>query len=258
MNAETVSLEPLPRWAVMWLLAGGLFLAGKAAVLRNSGLRGWRLAGFAAGWVGMDVNAFKKSDAVPWRASWGWSLANLAVGVALLWGAARCCTLPLAAGWVGMAGLIFVLHFGLFRLLADAWNAIGVPVTPIMRCPLAATSLAEFWGRRWNLAFRDLSHRLVFRPVAHRSGHKAALWASFAVSGLAHELVISLPAGAGFGLPTCYFLLQALGIALERGLRTHGWLRTHAFTALPAIVLFHPPFVERVMVPFFHVIGALP
>jgi alginate O-acetyltransferase complex protein AlgI len=36
------------------------------------------------------------------------------------------------------------------------------------------------------------------------------------------------------------------------------WLRTHAFTLLPVFILFHPPFVERVMVPFFQFIGALP
>jgi alginate O-acetyltransferase complex protein AlgI len=144
-----------------------------------------------------------------------------------------------------------------------------------MRFPVGASSLSEFWGRRWNLAFRDLAHRLVFAPVTRRWGHQAALWASFAASGLAHELVISVPAGAGFGLPTAYFLLQALGITLERKADTpvrhqagsdgsarasflRRWLRTHAFTLLPAFILFHPPFVERVMVPFFRVIGALP
>lgn len=264
MNAENVILGELPRWAVMWLLAGGLFFLGKAAVLRDAGLRGWRLAGFAFGWAGMDVAPFR----TPNKSSLGLksettfpiikgALANLVFGSVLLWGVARCFMHPLAEGWVGMVGLIFVLHFGVFGLVAALWHAIGVPVTPIMRCPAAATSLAEFWGRRWNLAFRDLAHRFVFVPVSRLWGHKPALWASFAASGLAHELVISVPAGAGYGLPMGYFLLQALGMVLERGRRPN-WLRTHAFTALPLFLVFHPPFVERVMVPFFRVIGALP
>src|ERR1022692_4792814 len=67
-------------------------------------------------------------------------------------------------------------------------------------------SIAEFWGRRWNSAFRDLAHPFVFVPAARRWGLVVALWVSFAVSGFAHELVISVPAGAGFGLPTAYFL----------------------------------------------------
>jgi hypothetical protein len=265
MNAETAIAGGVPRWALMWLLAGGLFLAGKAAMLRGARLRGWRRVGFALGWVGMDAEPFRdsaKAKKVGGSLSLGWPLANIALGAVLLWGVARCFAHPLSAGWVGMIGLILVLHFGTFGLLATAWRALGVPVTPIMRCPIAATSLAEFWGRRWNLAFRDLAHRAVFTPVSRRWGNKAALWASFAASGLMHELVISVPAGAGFGLPTGYFLLQALGVALERkaerNARLTGWLRTHAFTVAPAFVLFHPPFVERVMVPFFHAIGALP
>jgi alginate O-acetyltransferase complex protein AlgI len=135
-----------------------------------------------------------------------------------------------------------------------------------MNRPAAATSLTEFWGCRWNRAFRDLAHRFIFHPVARRWGATAALWASFAVSGLAHELIISVPAGGGYGLPTAYFLLQAFGIMVERRVfkslpveqRVPRWLLTHAFTALPAFFLFHPPFVERVMTPFFHAIGALP
>jgi hypothetical protein len=278
MNADTAIIAGFPPWAVMWLLAVAMFAAGKAAMLRGACLRCLRLAAFAFAWVGMDPRPFREGAAshdATRPASWLWPLANTLLGAALLWGAARCFAHPLAAGWTGMVGLILLLHFGAFGLLAHAWRAVGIPVTPIMRCPIAATSLAEFWGRRWNLPFRDLAHRLVFTPVARRWGHKAALWASFLASGLAHEIVVSVPAGAGFGLPTAYFLLQAAGLVMERSAGTPArhhhstadrsvrapvvnWLRTHAFTVLPAFLLFHPPFVERVMVPFFHAIGALP
>jgi alginate O-acetyltransferase complex protein AlgI len=262
---------------MMWLLAGALFFAGKVASLRGARLSGWRRAAFVLGWVGMDTGPFRegREKGAGHPLSWYRPLLNIFIGIVLIWGGARWFTHPLAAGWVGMVGLIFLLHFGIFGVLARVWHAAGVPVAPIMHCPVASTSLTEFWGRRWNLAFRDLAHRFVFMPVSRYAGHAAALWASFAASGLAHELVISVPAGAGFGLPTSYFLMQALGITLERKadtpVRSHRniadrsvpltrwrWLRTHAFTVLPAFVLFHPPFVERVMVPFFHVIGALP
>jgi alginate O-acetyltransferase complex protein AlgI len=90
--------------------------------------------------------------------------------------------------------------------------------------------------------------------------------ATFVVSGLVHELVISLPAGGGYGLPTTYFLIQWLGVVLERspwgkrlGLRRGfvGWLFAFVIVAGPMAILFHPPFVTGVMVPFLHSIGAL-
>ena len=88
----------------------------------------------------------------------------------------------------------------------------------------------------------------------------------FVASGLIHDLVISLPARGGYGLPTGYFVLQGIGVTVERsfvgerlGLRggLPGWLFMAVFTAGPAFWLFHPPFVTRVMVPFLRAIRAL-
>jgi hypothetical protein len=284
MNAICYSGDLLPRWAVMWILAAAWFGLGKAMMVRTmrGRLVGMELAGFLFGWVGMDARPFVVlHDKEPGRlapvkhrmtgagcpGSLVGTAAQIFLGVALLWVVARYFTAPLAQGWCGMMGLILLLHFGLFRALAHFWRMLGIGVTPIMNNPVAATSLAEFWGRRWNRAFRDLVHPFVFRPVARRWGKTAALWTCFLVSGFVHDLIISVSAGAGYGLPTAYFLLQAAGIIWERRLFRAGptktsllprWLFTHAFTALPAFFLFHPPFVERVMVPFFHAIGALP
>jgi len=279
MNVICYSGNLLPRWAVMWMLAAGWFWLGKTIVVRamHGKLVGVEWASFVFAWVGMDARPFKETGRLapfhPLKAGAGSpvslvaALAQIFLGTILLWVTARHFTNPLAQGWCGMIGLILILHFGLFRALAHFWRALGIHVTPIMNCPVAATSLAEFWGRRWNRAFRDLVHPFVFRPIAQHWGKAVALWACFLVSGLAHDAIISVPAGAGYGLPTAYFLLQALGITLERKvfagraadeLKFPRWLFTHAFTALPAFFLFHPPFVERVMVPFFHAIGALP
>jgi len=271
MSVTTVIIDTeLPRWAAMWLIAGGLFAAGKLATWRRIPAHtAWhQTAGYFLLWPGMDASVFAGvQPSGCQKHSLKAGLQHMILGIVLLWIVARHLAYPLAAGWCGMVGLIFVLHFGVFSVLANLWRRLGAAVTPIMNCPIAATSAAEFWGRRWNVAFRDLAHVLVFRPVARRFGLGTALWTSFAVSGLVHELVISVPAGAGSGLPTAYFLLQAAGITLERRVfrgamtaerRTSRWLFTHAFTALPAFFLFHPPFVERVMIPFLHAIGALP
>jgi alginate O-acetyltransferase complex protein AlgI len=85
---------------------------------------------------------------------------------------------------------------------------------------------------------------------------------AFLISGLIHELVISLPAGGGYGLPTAYFLLQGWGVVVQRNLTrrrdsTAGWIFTMLLTAGPAFFLFHPLFVRQVILPFLQAIGAL-
>ncbi len=275
MDTIITALEGLPRWALMWLLAVAVFFTAKAAVWFMSpkpraGRPLWMTLAWWLAWPGMSTSGWSRAARREQDAGTGhehlhlWIAGgcNILVGAGLLWGVARMFTHPLAAGWVGMAGFIFLFHFGFFHLVTAFWRTVGIPAKPVMRNPLASTSLAEFWGQRWNTAFRDVSHRVLFMPLARRWGEAAALWVVFAISGLVHEVVITVPAGGVYGLPTAYFLLQAAGLVLERryctlapGLRR---IRTILFTALPAFILFPPPFVERVMVPFFTVIGALP
>ena len=93
-----------------------------------------------------------------------------------------------------------------------------------------------------------------------------ATLAAFLASGLIHELVISVPAQGGYGLPTGYFLLQGLGLlgerarAARRGGLGRGW-RGRVFTFLvaagPAFWLFPPVFVRHVILPMLGAIGAL-
>ena len=265
----------LPAWAFMWTLAYALYAGFKwltwwqacATGLRPDWLRS---AGYLLLWPGMDARSFLNDSprhAKPTTASWMSALSTTAVGAVLMWAVVRCVPEhdPLLRGWIGMLGLILLLHFGSFHLMALLWQTAGVDAQPIMQAPLLATSLSDFWGNRWNLGFRHLSHALVFQPLRSRAGAAAASLAVFLASGLMHEAVISLPAGAGYGLPTAYFLLQGIGVLLEHsefgqrwglssGLR--GRLFTILFTAAPAYWLFHPPFVTRVVVPFLHALKA--
>jgi alginate O-acetyltransferase complex protein AlgI len=165
-----------------------------------------------------------------------------------------------------MLGLVLLLHFGSFQLLALFWQTLGMAATPIMRSPLTSHSLAEFWGQRWNLGFRQLAHDLIFRPLKRGLGVAGAGFLVFVVSGLIHDFVISVPAGGGYGLPTLYFTLQGAGVAVERseaggkiglGRGLRGWLFMAVITAGPAFWLFHPRFVQTVIIPFMKAIRAL-
>lgn len=266
----------LPGWVAMGLLAATLFFGLKLSVLRGHwrGAAPGRIAAFLLLWPGMNAGRFLRKDAeggvegrvenppgLP-RGEWFFALAKLGLGLALATWATRHADLaaPMVAGWVGMLGIIFTFHFGLFHVLSCAWRAVGVDARPIMRAPIAARSLAEFWGERWNVAFAESARRFLLRPLARRWGVERAGAVVFLASGVVHELVISLPARGGWGGPTLYFLLQAAGVALEKsapgrrlglgaGWRGRTW--TLAVTALPLPLLFHAPFAERVIVPLF-------
>ncbi|MCA9173909.1 MAG: hypothetical protein KDB14_05420 [Planctomycetales bacterium] len=209
-------------------------------------------------WVGLDPAAFfrRRAGSTPRLAEWIWGAIRALLGLGLLLIVAPRCLArnELLAGWIAMTGLILTLHFGAFHLLALAWRRAGRDVVPIMLSPIRSTSLSEFWSRRWNLAFRDFAHTFVFRPLARRRRIQLAEWAAFTFSGLIHELAISVPAGAGYGLPLAYFLLQGCGVWLERRLpltnwRICGWCYTACFTAPAAWWLFHPAFVQRLILP---------
>ena len=99
--------------------------------------------------------------------------------------------------------------------------------------------------------------------MLRRTSPASALILTFLVSGLLHEIVITVPAHGGYGLPTLYFLLQA-GTAVGRTKPGRRLLKTAlarvyvvAIVALPAFILFPPPFVYHVILPFMKAIGAL-
>jgi predicted DCC family thiol-disulfide oxidoreductase YuxK len=262
-----------PAWVLMWSVAFAQFAGVKWLIWRDANPPAagvGRALGFLMFWPGMDARRFlvpAKRETPPALREWTVAAFKAALGVFLVWGMARVVLgiSPLAAGWVGMIGLVLFLHFGLFHLVSLAWRAVGVDAPPIMRAPLRATSLSDFWGRRWNLGFSVPARRLLVKPIGPRLGQGAATMVVFLVSGLLHELVVTVPARAGYGLPTAYFLAQGVAMLFERSalgrrLGLGGGWRGRCFALLfaagPAFWLFNPIFVHRVILPFLQAIGA--
>jgi Membrane bound O-acyl transferase family len=271
-------------WIAMWAVAGAVFVGFKALTWltwlarRRSGDGGhdvpvWRHAGYLLAWPGLDADAFltRAPAAPPTGREWMIAAVKIVFGITLVdagvLGATR--VSPDRAyipAWIGMIGFVLTLHFGLCHLLSCAWRSAGVDARPLMNRPLASTSVGEFWGRRWNTAFRDVTHRFLFRPLTPWLGTYGAIFAGFVFSGVIHDVVLSLPARGGYGGPTLFFLCQALALFAERsvvGRRLglgHG-LTGRVFTAatllLPLYGLFHPPFVERIVVPFMKALGTV-
>jgi len=262
-------------WVFMWLLAAAIFAGCKWQTWWDARVTGpiagnWtRHAAYLFLWPGMDAGGFFHDLPEKRHISsdeWVAAAAKTLTGLTLIRIGAGVIGLGhlMLGGWLGMVGLVLLLHFGIFKLLALAWQCVGVDVTPIMQKPLTSRSLSELWGRRWNLGFHALSDKWVFQPLQQRFGSVAAILGAFLASGLLHDLVISLPAGAGYGLPTAYFLAQGLGVVAERsqtgqrfglGSGVRGWLWTALIAAGPVYALFHPWFVMRVIVPFLRAIA---
>lgn len=271
MNDNFQSLTVAP-WAFMWSLSFGIFVALKVLswTSRTVAAPAWKHAAYLFAWPGMDADTFLGNRRVPRSpglTEWSFALSKLGLGVCLVWLGvpAIAGAHPLIIGWVAMIGIVMTLHCGLFHLLSCLWRSNGVAATPIMNWPIASQGLTEFWGQRWNLAFRDLTHQFLFRPLTRRCGALGAMVIGFLASGLVHDLVISVPAGGGWGLPTGFFLLQAVGILAERsrwgraiglGQGPIGWLFCVLVIVVPSPLLFHEPFIAWVILPFLTAIGA--
>lgn len=74
---------------------------------------------------------------------------------------------------------------------------LGLEIEPQFNDPYLATSLQDFWGRRWNLMVPGILRPAVYFPVRAIStcylgkelANLPAIFATFLVSGLMHELI---------------------------------------------------------------------
>jgi hypothetical protein len=250
----------------MWLLAFAIYAGCKWLTWRRTPVqrvRWWRHAGYLLAWPGLDAAAFLAPGPLPEKdrpAVREWCFATLRFFVGFVLFAVVAGKFDarneLIVGWVGMIGLILMLHFGAFHLLSCAWRSLGVDAQPLMKRPLTSTSLSEFWGRRWNSAFRDFTYRFLFRPLNKWCGPRWAILLGFVFSGVVHDLVISVPAGGGYGGPTVFFGVQAVGMMIERSF-WRGRLLTLLTLIVPATILFHPPFVRNIILPFMRALHGL-
>lgn len=268
-------------WIRMWTIAFGVYFMCKAWVMMVARRNGYqfttvRRLQFLILWAGMRPEPFCEMNnteqvgaCIPTKpAPVMEGVVKLVMGLVLF----ALATMvqeqlgTLTAVWVGISAYCLVLHFGVLHLFAAYWQRRGVPVELIMQRPAQSTSLNDFWARRWNRAFRDVCHTLIIRPTRRVLGPTGGLGLVFVASGLVHELIMSVPAGGGFGGPFAYFSLQIPGCWLERRnsirhvIRKHVWLGrvwTAAWVVVPLPLLVNKTFVDIVLVPFFLALGVI-
>jgi hypothetical protein len=92
-----------------------------------------------------------------------WSIAagKIVLGAALLAVASSGgVDLPLLAGWMGIAGALFLVHFGVFHLLSLIYRDRGIAAPPLMSSPLLAVSVSDF-GPTVEPRFQQIAHDLL-------------------------------------------------------------------------------------------------
>jgi alginate O-acetyltransferase complex protein AlgI len=206
-----------------------------------------RAIAFTALWPGMDARPFLEKRAPEGLDLLAWGAVKMAFGAALLLGVRT------GRYWIDAAivivGIGFVVHLGLLDALAGFWRLRGFSVGRLFVNPAGSRSLGEFWGRRWNLAFAEVARERIFKPVARRWGAGWGVMAAFAFSALVHDLLISVPAGGGYGLPSLYFLLQGALVLVERRWRIESRVWTIFWLVAPVPLLFHPAFIRAILSP---------
>lgn len=228
----------------MILGVGLVYLSFKALTTRR--LAFGRALGYWTLWPGMDSKPFAETVPGTGPGLLLWGLLKMAAGGALFLlrtGAPAIDVLRV------LAGIGLLVHFGVCDVLAGFWRMRVVAVDRLFVSPLTARSLGEFWGRRWNLAFHTVAKDYVFRPAARRWGPAAGVGLTFVFSGLLHELLLSVPAGGGYGFPLAYFVLQGLLVLAERRWGITGRVWTLAWVLAPSPLLFHPWFVRALIAP---------
>lgn len=213
-------------------------------------------------WPGVDPRPFKERGALDQTgARWyAFGFPTMCAGIAL--GIVLAANFDnLSARFLGLCGVLAVLttvHLGYSDVLSGALRLLGFPVGRLFHFPLLSTSVRDFWSFRWNRPFVEMN-RLLFQPIFTRVlSRGGTVLALFLVSGLLHELALSFPAGAGWGGPLLYFLVQGSGFLLEKKYQIQSRFWVWVMVFLPMPLLFHGPFLETLVLPFYNFLHSYP
>ena len=220
-------------------------------------------------WAGMRAEPFEKLGNVPVPGGWlmvRMGITRIIAGLLLIFIGHKLLLLNLnpelayilVSGCL-LVGLSLILHFGMLSISAGMWRFSGVNTYLLFRQPAKATSLTEFWSKRWNIAFSEMTSVAIFRPLKNKIGPAAALMLAFMFSGLLHELALSVPVNAGYGLPMLYFIIQGSVVLFEKFLisrrvrflqnRVTSSVWVFFWLVIPMPLLFHAEFIKQIVWP---------
>lgn len=160
--------------------------------------------------------------------------------------------------------LFFMLELLLAMAASLARTMVGVQLEPQFDEPHHATSVQNFWGKRWNLMVSSILRPTVYQPARAMFSHLIperwvsvpAVFTTFLVSGVVHELLFYY---LGRFTPTWemtwFFIVQGIWVGIEIVIKKTmaQWfdplpfvarLLTLAFVMLTSYWLFFPPLLK--------------
>lgn len=161
--------------------------------------------------------------------------------------------------------VFFMLELGLALAAFVARVVIGVQLEPQFNQPQNASSLQDFWGKRWNLMVSSILRSIVYLPARKVFGHVfpkrwvslPAVFVTFLLSGIMHELIFYY---LGRLTPTwevtCFFVIHGVCVGTEIVVKkTFGQrieppplivarVLTLGFVTVTCFWLFFPPFLR--------------
>lgn len=160
--------------------------------------------------------------------------------------------------------LFFMLELLLALTASLARTIVGVELEPQFDEPHHATSVQNFWGKRWNLMASSILRPTVYHPsrvifshlVPERWVSVPAVFITFLVSGLMHELIFyHLGQYTPTWEVTWFFIIHGICVGMEIVMKkTTGrrfeqppvvtWLLTLTFITITGLWLFFPPFLR--------------
>jgi D-alanyl-lipoteichoic acid acyltransferase DltB (MBOAT superfamily) len=236
---------------------------------KSRGLKFSQWLAFAIGWAGMRAQPFETMGANALPNAWPmikFGISRVIAGLLLILLAhiivsqhLNCTVTHMLVSAILLVALSLTLHFGVLSISAGGWRLLGVNTYLLFKEPVKALSLAEFWSRRWNIAFSEMTSITVYRPLKNKIGSAMALMSAFIFSGFLHELALSVPVNSGYGLPLLYFVIQGCLVLVEkvivdrkvrflqRNIVARFW--TLFWVIAPMPLLFHTQFIKEIVWP---------
>ncbi len=119
--------------------------------------------------------------------------------------------------WLSSLWMMFGLYFmfsAVVDLMTVPFRVVGMTVYEVFNAPPLARSPRDFWSRRWNLWFTQMSNMLIFQPLGGAQRPLLGVSAVFVFSAVLHEYMTWVALTRPDGRMLAFFLIHGLATIL--------------------------------------------